>query len=251
MSEIYDDQTFFKAYGKLPRSVDGLKVAGEWPALKRLIPDLKGKKVLDLGCGYGWHCQYFAENGAEVIGLDASEKMIAQDRQKNNHQNITYVVGSMENLDFPAEQFDLVFSSLAIHYLADFPKLVQDVRRILRPSGQFLFSVEHPIYTSRKEQDFIYDANGQALFFPVDNYFKTGARQTHFLGSPVEKFHRTVEDFIEPLLENGFSLRHLVEPVPTSEVIQQFHWENELRRPMMLIISAEKKIMTSKNHDEN
>lgn len=73
----YDDNDFFESYGKMPRSIDGLNSAGEWYVLRKMLPDFKGKNVLDLGCGYGWHCIYAKRQGAEnVIGIDLSKKMI-------------------------------------------------------------------------------------------------------------------------------------------------------------------------------
>lgn len=54
---IYDNPAFFEGYAQLPRSVQGLNGAPEWPALKAMLPDLTGKAVVDLGCGYGWFCR--------------------------------------------------------------------------------------------------------------------------------------------------------------------------------------------------
>lgn len=59
----YDDEKFFSQYSRMSRSVDGLKGAGEWHVLKTMLPDFKGKRVLDLGCGFGWHCVYAVEQG--------------------------------------------------------------------------------------------------------------------------------------------------------------------------------------------
>ena len=75
MRNIYDNSEFFAAYAEMGRSKDGLKAAGEWHQLQPLFPELQGKKVLDLGCGYGWHCKYAAQMGAaEILGIDSSEK---------------------------------------------------------------------------------------------------------------------------------------------------------------------------------
>ncbi len=69
----YDNPSFFDQYEKMLRSQLGLEGAGEWHALKTMLPDFKGKKVLDLGCGFGWHCRYAIENGAaSVVGIDLS-----------------------------------------------------------------------------------------------------------------------------------------------------------------------------------
>lgn len=79
----YDDDVFFNKYKEMNRSVQGLEGAGEWSQLKRLLPDFKGKRVLDLGCGYGWHCIYAAEHGAAAVtGTDISQKMLAVAMEK-------------------------------------------------------------------------------------------------------------------------------------------------------------------------
>ena len=69
----YDDQEFFDRYAEMARSRKGLSGAGEWPVLKEMLPDLQGCRMLDLGCGYGWHCRYAVDQGASaVVGIDIS-----------------------------------------------------------------------------------------------------------------------------------------------------------------------------------
>ncbi|MDQ0875695.1 SAM-dependent methyltransferase [Paenibacillus sp. V4I3] len=66
----YDDLGFFEKYSEMPRSIGGLNAAGEWPVLRTMIPALRDKRVLDLGCGFGWHCQYAREQQARsVVGV--------------------------------------------------------------------------------------------------------------------------------------------------------------------------------------
>lgn len=87
----YDNNAFFEKYSRMPRSVEGLKGAGEWPTLKAMLPDFRKKRVLDLGCGFGWHCRYAAECGARyVIGIDLSEKMLERARTGNFAPQIEY-----------------------------------------------------------------------------------------------------------------------------------------------------------------
>lgn len=81
----YDDPVFFEKYSQMSRSQQGLAGAGEWEDLQKLLPDFQGKTVLDLGCGYGWHCVYAAEHGAaRVTGVDLSEKMLEVARGKTH-----------------------------------------------------------------------------------------------------------------------------------------------------------------------
>lgn len=237
----YDEERFFKKYGEMSRSKEGLQGAGEWPALQRILPDFSGKRVLDLGCGYGWHCRYATEHGASsVLGTDLSEKMLTEAKQRSAHPNIQYLRGAMEDLEFSEASFDVVFSSLAFHYVKDFSALVRKIYRWLRPGGSFVFSVEHPVFTACGSQDWYYNADGKILHFPVDRYFYEGQRDAVFLGEHVVKYHRTVTAYLETLLQCGFRLQHVIEPTPPEDMMGIAGMRDEMRRPMMLIVSAQK-----------
>lgn len=110
----------------MDRSKKGLAGAGEWHELKTVLPDFSGKRVLDLGCGYGWHCRYAAEHGAKsVLGIDTSAKMLAEAAAKTTDQRITYRRMDMQAIDQLPDQFDIILSSLAIHYIEDYAQLVK------------------------------------------------------------------------------------------------------------------------------
>ena len=198
----YDDPQFFEKYSHMARSEQGLEGAGEWYALQKMLPDFSGKRVLDLGCGYGRHCRY---------------------------------------IDFPPASFDLVLSSLAFHYIADYPALCRKVEQCLAPGGDFVFSVEHPVFTAYGNQDWYYGSQGEILHWPVDHYYEEGRRQAVFLGEPVTKYHRTVTTYVQTLLQLGFVITGLVEPQPTPEAVEQIPgMADEMRRPMMLLVAAHK-----------
>lgn len=239
----YDDPKFFEKYSQMSRSIEGLNAAGEWATLKTLLPDFQGKTLLDLGCGYGWHCIYAAEQGAErIVGVDLSEKMLETARAKTTDDRITYQRCAMEDIEFEPESFDIVLSSLALHYVENFEIIVKKVLTILKPGGAFLFSAEHPVFTAYGTQDWYYDENGKILHFPVDNYYYEGKRTATFLGEEVVKYHKTLTTYLNSLLENGFEIRRIVEPQPTQEMIEAVEgMKDEMRRPMMLIVSAVKR----------
>lgn len=188
----YDDIHFFSAYEKMPRSVQGLEGAGEWHVLKAMIPELRNKSVLDLGCGFGWHCRYARKQQASsVIGVDLSEKMLQKAREMTDDSAITYIKMPIEDIQFADSQFDVVISSLAFHYIKSFEAVCRKVYQCLKPAGSFVFSVEHPIFTSRNEQDWHCDDQGNRLHWPVDHYQSEGLRETTFLTENVIKYHRT------------------------------------------------------------
>jgi len=237
----YDQETFFRKYSGMLRSQKGLEGAGEWRELEKLLPDFSGKRVLDLGCGYGWHCKYALMHGAaSVLGTDLSEKMLEQARTRNSGDGITYRRAAMEDLDFPAGSFDVVLSSLAFHYVRDFAPLAVNICRWLTDGGAFVFSVEHPVFTAQGSQDWFYGENGEIMHFPVDNYYIEGARDAVFLGEHVTKYHRTLTTYLDTLLRAGFSLQRVVEPPPPEDMLDLPGMRDELRRPMMLLVSARK-----------
>ncbi|MDO6654771.1 bifunctional 2-polyprenyl-6-hydroxyphenol methylase/3-demethylubiquinol 3-O-methyltransferase UbiG [Anaerobacillus sp. 1_MG-2023] len=240
----YDDQNFFNAYEKMPRSVRGLEGAGEWHILEKLLPEMRNSNVLDLGCGFGWHCLYAREQGASsVTGVDLSEKMLRKAREMTDDPFITYIKMPIEDIHFQDSQFNVVVSSLALHYIKSFKSISKKVYDCLKPEGSFVFSVEHPIFTSRDEQDWYYNKQGKRLHWPVDNYQVEGVRETTFLTENVTKYHRTISSYINDLIDTGFIIRAVNESVPSNEMLKSDpEMKDETRRPMFLLISAEKTI---------
>lgn len=239
----YDNSHFFNQYSQMSRSINGLQGAGEWHVLKTMLPDFKGKRVLDLGCGFGWHCRYAIEQGAvSVLGLDLSEKMLAEARKINNLLGIEYQRIAIEDYDFPADAFDIVISSLAFHYLEDFGKVCDKVHFSLSKAGTFVFSVEHPIFTAQGLQDWYYDEQGNRVHWPVDHYANQGIRKANFLGEEVTKYHKTLTTYISSLIKSGFEITGISEPEPEKALLDSIpEMKDELRRPMFLILSATKK----------
>lgn len=238
----YDDIKFFSAYEKMPRSITGLEGAGEWHEFKMLMPELRNKNVLDLGCGFGWHCRYAREQQASsVTGVDISEKMLQRARETTDDPLISYINMPIEDINFSSSQFDVVISSLAFHYIQSFESICQKVYDWLKPEGSFIFSVEHPIFTSRNKQDWYYDDEGNRLHWAVDYYQSEGIRETTFLTENVIKYHRTFSTYIDGLIDAGFNIRAVKEPVPSEEMLKNMpDMKDELRRPMFLIVSAVK-----------
>lgn len=245
----YDDECFFSKYAQMSRSVEGLNGAGEWHILKQMLPDFKNKKVLDLGCGFGWHCTYAVDHGAiHVTGIDLSEKMLEEARKRNSSPLIEYKCMAIEDFDFQPESYDIVISSLTFHYLESFINICRKISSSLTAGGYFVFSVEHPIFTAYGTQDWYYDQDGKRAHWPVDNYFAEGKRTAIFLGEEVTKYHKTLTTYINSLLQSGFEIRELIEPQPDETMLNTIpEMKDELRRPMMLLISARKKRVLQTN----
>ncbi|HEY0944002.1 MAG TPA: class I SAM-dependent methyltransferase [Opitutaceae bacterium] len=236
---IYDNPDFFAGYTQLPRQVKGLAGAPEWPAIRALLPDLAGKRVVDLGCGFGWASRWMREQGASsVLGLDLSEKMIARAKADTSDAAITYEIADLETLELPEAAFDVAYSALTFHYVRDFDRLVRLVYRSLAPGAEFVFTIEHPIFMAATHPHWIADEDGRKTW-PVNRYALEGERRTEWFVKGVVKYHRTIGTTLNALIRAGFTLKAVEEFAPTLEQIREHpDLEEERERPMMLLVSS-------------
>jgi len=239
---IYDDAGFFAGYSQLPRSVYGLDGAPEWPALRALLPDLRERRVLDLGCGFGWFCRDArAQGAAQVRGIDVSERMLERARRETADVHVSYERADLETVTLPRESFDLVYSSLAFHYLVGLDRLMAAIHAALVPGGRLVFSVEHPVMTAPRHPGWGIDAAGQRAW-PVNGYLDEGPRTTHWLAPDVIKQHRTLATYVNLLACTGFTVAHVDEWAPTAEQVAAHpEWADERLRPPFLLIAADRR----------
>jgi len=240
---IYDNPAFFAGYQSLRSMESGLNQAIEQPALCALLPPLKGKRILDLGCGFGHFCRYAAQQGAtEITGIDISSHMLEEARRQTVHQAIRYIGSAIEDYRCEADSVDIVVSSLALHYVSDLPQVASEVFRWLAPDGWFVFSVEHPICTALL-RGWCCDAEGRRQHWPVDHYKDEGQRQSRWFVDGVIKYHRTLSTYLNTLVDHKFSISRVLEPEVAEEFrSQRSDWAEERRRPPILLVSARKNL---------
>lgn len=238
---IYDDPEFFAGYSQLRRSREGLTGAPEWPTLRSMLPPLQSLRVLDLGCGFGAFARWASEEGAQsVLGIDLSVNMLDEAKARTQSANITYQQGNMEEIALPESAFDVVYSALALHYLADFGAVCASINRLLKPGGHLVFSVEHPLFTAPSHPGWRTEPNGSRIW-PLDSYLLTGQRITDWIAPGVVKYHRPMAHYVNGLLANGFQLLRMEEWGPTPEQIRDWpDLAEELQRPTFLLMAARK-----------
>lgn len=239
---IYDNPGFFAGYSQLRRSVEGLDGMPEWPTLRTLVPDLKDKRVVDLGCGFGWFCRWARQAGAAaVLGLDVSENMLARARATDPDDAVTYRREDLERLELTPDSVDLAYSALALHYIADLEGLLARLHQALAPGGRLVASVEHPIYTAPSDPKWVHDEAGRDVW-PVDRYLDEGPRVTDWLAKGVVKQHRSIGTYTGLLLRAGFTLSHLEEWGPTAEqIVAHPDYAIERQRPAFLLLAADRR----------
>ncbi|MGK9234880.1 class I SAM-dependent methyltransferase [Inquilinus limosus] len=240
---IYDDPVFFAGYAALRESESGLNAVLEQPALARLLPaSLAGLRILDLGCGFGDFARAARARGAaSVLAIDVSAKMLAEARRRTEDPAIRYEHAAIETLAVEKGAFDLTVSSLALHYVADYPAAVRKIAAALAPGGRFAFSVEHPICTALGGGQWHRDEAGTELHWPVDRYGEEGRRDTRWFVDGVVKYHRTVAGYVNGLIDAGLTLARLEEPEAEPAALQaRPELALQRRRPPFLLLAADK-----------
>lgn len=236
--EFYDDEAVFATYmSRRETRAENPNNTLEKPVFDELLGNLADLRILDLGCGNAVFGLEALQNGCRsYLGIDGSTNMVKAATQKLLGTQGQVIQATMEAWDFPAGQFDLVTSRLALHYIQEIEPVFVNVHRALIEGGRFIFSIEHPVITScdrarpnsELRQDWI-----------VDGYFDTGPRRTNWMGGEVIKFHRTIEDYHGALRAAGFVVDVLRESRPQRA---QFHdeatYERRKRIPLMLFFSA-------------
>jgi SAM-dependent methyltransferase len=240
---IYDNQEFFDGYKKLRGNPSAANDVVEKPALFSLAPDLHNKSVLDIGCGYGENCVQFLKLGAtKVTGLDISAKMLEIAKNENSSPNILYINKSMTDLYEITEKFDVVFSSLAVHYIEDFDKLVKDIYNLLNQNGYFIFSQEHPLTTALLTQDYwTRNSENERIHYNLTTYALEGERKVTWIVDGVIKYHRTISSIINSLSSSGFFIEQMLEPIPSNDIMKQYpSYKKYIHKPDFLLIKVRK-----------
>ncbi len=242
---IFDNDTFFEGYKKLRENDVNYNDLLEQPAMSKLLPDLSGKSVLDLGCGYGHNCVDFVKRGAKsVVGIDISEKMLAVAKTESALPEIEYLNMSMTDISKLDKKFDFIYSSLAFHYVEDFNTFAKDMSALLNSGGYLLFSQEHPVLTATVDGEghFNRDENGNRISYTFSNYNEPGERRIHWYVDGVVKYHRTFGNIINALADAGFCTEYVGEPTPEEWAIEKLPTiVKEYIKPCFLIVKAKKR----------
>jgi SAM-dependent methyltransferase len=205
----------------------------ERPATLSLLPDVTRKKVLDAGCAAGWYCKWLLEKGADVTAIDFSPRMIEMTRKRIGDKAEIIRADLNEPLNFVEDKsIDIVLSSLTLHYIRDWNLVMTEFYRILKPLGSLIFSVHHPF------MDFTY--------FNRENYFLTEIIEDEWETTEgkvkVQFYRRPLSNIISPIIEAGFTIEKLIEPMPIKR-FKELHpevYEKLTRRPQFLFLRARK-----------
>jgi ubiquinone/menaquinone biosynthesis C-methylase UbiE len=206
----------------------------ERPATLSLLPDVKGKWVLDVGCGPGVYAEWLVAHGAQVVAFDANRKMVRLARQRLGDKAQVVLANLEAPLDFLADgSFDVVVCPLVMDYIKDWESTFIEFHRVLREGGYLVISMEHP-YPK-------YDYHRQ-----TSNYFNVELVEYVWrgFGKPVRvpSYRRPMSGVINPLVKAGFILEQILEPLPTEEfsLVDPDDYEELTRSPGFMCVRAVK-----------
>jgi SAM-dependent methyltransferase len=224
----------------------------EWvidPALFRIVGEVRGRRVLDAGCGTGYLARLLAARGASVVAADHSRKLleIARAEEEREPRGLTFVHADLGHLDpLPDRTFDLVVSNVVMQDVVAFGAAFREFRRVLQPRGRLVFSVTHPCFerpvpgrSVREPPDSERFEDWRGLL--LDRYYDRVALWWGPIGQEaMVGFHRTLEDYAEALRSAGFAISRIVEPTPRPEALRRMYrqFADYLRVPNFLIVEA-------------
>lgn len=195
------------------------------PRMLALVGDVRGRRLLDLGCGEGAYSRALARRGAQVTGVDGSGTLIAvaRDRAAAAGLDIDYRQANASALDsLPPGSFDVIVASMVLMNVEDYVGAVREAYRVLAPRGEIAMSITHPCF-SAPVADWVGGKGRRARHFAVDRYFERIAwldRIASTFRTPTLRRHRPLEDYMTGAIEAGFTLREFREPMTTEEELK-------------------------------
>lgn len=200
-----------------------------FPAFHSQLPELDGTRILDAGCGDGYYSSWLADQGGDVVGIDASEEMIDVASERYGDDATFQQADLTETLSFDDDSFDLIVCQHVLSHLPSLETPFAEFARILRPGGTLVITTHHPFHDYLVAREESYPDTYQALEMDLDplvvagndetQYHETEMFEIYWGGDPETEtpgtyFRRPLSALLQTLLAAGFSLEDLVEPTP-------------------------------------
>jgi len=206
------------------------------PAFFETLPDINGLRGLDIGCGEGHNTRRLASRGADVTAIDVSARFVAHARAAEVHspQGIKHCVASAVQLPFADATFDFATAFMCLMDIPENDLALAEAFRVLKPGGFLQFSITHPCSDTPHRRN-VRDDSGTTVAIEVGRYFEQtenridewlfGAAPPEAKGGlrpfRVPRFHRTLSDWLNVVIDAGFLLEHVREPRASDETVSQ------------------------------
>ncbi|WUW26946.1 class I SAM-dependent methyltransferase [Streptomyces sp. NBC_01463] len=212
-SKTNDYNSFAEAY-TAANETNLVNAYYERPAMLTLAGDVAGRRILDAGCGSGALFAALRDRGAIVSGFDTSAGMLELARQRLGDGADLQVADLGSPLPYADDTFDDVAASLVLHYLEDWGPALAEMRRILRPGGRLIASVDHPFAINLVHRE----AGREAEC----NYFDTTKWTVGGQTALVSRWNRPLHAMIEAFIGAGFRITVISEPDPDPAAREMF-----------------------------
>lgn len=201
----------------------------EWRTIKGILPDIKGKSILDLGCGTGRFSFLFEEyKPRKIVGMDISEGMIAIGKKiaEKRGSIVTFLNKDAESLsEIEASSFDFIFSSTMLHYIKDLDNVLKEIYRLTTEKGTCILSIINPVYSAcypvtRADGKFPRDEEWKIRYLDyrlrayIQPWIEYNDDVSDFLSY---SYHHTMSDYINAIVKSGFQIKEMLEPMPPAE----------------------------------
>jgi ubiquinone/menaquinone biosynthesis C-methylase UbiE len=214
-----------KAYEDFTEKEDSYSYAIEWPCIKKMLPQLHNKRILDLGCGTGRFAFLFEEEKPlSVLGVDLSEQMlnIAREKARSRGSNVKFLQADISKTDiYGKEKFDFIFSSTTLHFIEDIKSIFLNIYKALDENGVCIVSLMHPVYTAQypvdkngefpSDEEWVVRYLDQSIRAYIQPWIEYNDSIRNFLS---RSYHHTVGDYFNAIIEAGFRIEKVEEPLP-------------------------------------
>lgn len=203
-------------YDKTVRESDSYQIKVIYPNLSRWLNDLRGKKVIDVGCGQGFFSRFLAEKGASVTGVDSAGPLIQI--AKKEGKNIKYIKADAANLSFAkAGEFDMALCVLSLQNMENLKGVLGEISRVLKPEGKLVAVLNHPAFRIPQSTSWGFDEKENIQYRRIDSYLSSSKNKIDMYPSRKEKkiytysFHHSLQDYVKALSSSSFAVVKLEE----------------------------------------
>ncbi len=206
------------------------------PAFLDLLPGVSGQRGLDIGCGEGYNARLLARQGARLAAIDVASVFVSHARQAEVQEplGIGYNVASAVESPFPDGTFDFATAFMSLMDIPETGSVIAEAYRVLKPGGFLQFSISHPCFDTPHRRN-LRDDRGRTYAIEVGDYFQnleghvsewifSAAPEKEIAGLPLFKtprFTRTLSQWLNLLIDTGFSLERLGEPRPSDALVRE------------------------------